>query len=86
MHLLGMKRSVAEKELLDGNWRNTFNKLRFDDLVPNDNQVATFFTDWAAQNHLHLSWRTKLVPQRMSLEAMKVESSPFTEEGAALLS
>ena len=85
-HMLEIRRRAAGRELLEGGWKNVFNALRFDDIVPNDNQVANFFADWAAQNHLHLSWQMKFVPQQTSLEAIRVELSPFTEETATLLS
>ena len=81
-----IRRRVAERELVDGASMNVFNVSRFDGLVLNDNQAANFFANWAAQNHLHLNWRMKLVPQQTLLEAMRVESSPFTKEAATLLS
>ena len=81
-----IRRKAAERELVDGAWMNVFNALRFDGLVPNNDQAATFFADWAAQNHLHLGWQTQFVPQQTLLEAMKAELSPFTEEAVTLIS
>ena len=47
-HTMEIRKRVAKRELIDGAWMNVFNASRFDGLVPNNNQAATFFADWAA--------------------------------------
>ena len=47
-HTMEIRKRVAKRELTDGAWMNVFNALCFDGLVPNNNQAATFFADWAA--------------------------------------
>ena len=85
-HTMEIRRRTVERELVDRAWMNVFNALCFAGLIPNNNQAANFFADWAVQNHLHLGWRIKFVPQQTLLEAMIVELFSFTEEAVTQLS